>query len=810
LPDPEFFREEETLDIKKFLFRIQYNWWWFALSFFVCLTIAYLVNRYSEEIYQASSSVIVANENTPVSDIETLVADMTKTRNQQSKALVQNEITILKSYKMARLAIEQLDFGITYTMVGRRGIAELILYHQSPFVVIPDTLNNNRLNYPVNITILSSSQYRLEIDDEYKISRVMYFGEVFKHKNFNFMLLPRRPEIIKKLDYFPQKYYFIMNDINGLSNKYRKQLNVTVNDDKGSILILSLKGPNREQICDYLNKLSDVYIESNLIDKNITSSNTIRFINGQLKEIIDSLRLTGFRQQNFLSVYKIVDISQEGNTLYKQFELLNTEKAKTDITSSYFDYIKKYVESKKDNSDIVAPAVMGIQDPLLNALVLQINILNTKKRELQFSVNQSSSVLNEVNEQIENVRRDLNENLENLIQSNNITTLSLNRRIASLEMEIQKLPSTERQLINIRRDFNINDKIYTFLLQKRAEAGITKASNAPDNQRLDMAMPENAIRIKPTYSINYMMALAIGGILPLILLILIEYFNSKIVDKNVIEQLTSAPLLGSVGHNEKLFELPVFENPKSALAESFRALRANLQYFMKSEKNNVIAVSSTVSGEGKTFCAANLAAILAMAGRKTLLVSLDLRKPKVHRIFKLDNSTGISSYLAGITSLEKVIFPTNIQNLFVAVSGPVPPNPAELIESAPMMNFINSLKQQYDYIIIDTPPVAIVTDALLLKEMVDIYVFVVRHGFSDKQVLKLIENLYTKRGITNLALLVNDVLTKGYFNYNSSYGYGYGYGYGYEHGYYDEESKTSTLSFRIFKFLKKNNWKINA
>jgi tyrosine-protein kinase Etk/Wzc len=365
------------------------------------------------------------------------------------------------------------------------------------------------------------------------------------------------------------------------------------------------------------------------------------------------------------------------------------------------------------------------------------------------------------------------------------------------------LPSTERQLINIQRDFNINDKIYAFLLQKRAEAGITKASNAPDNQRLDMAMPENAIRIKPNYSINYMMALAIGGILPLILLILIEYFNSRIVDRNVIEQLTSAPLLGSVGHNEKLFELPVFENPKSALAESFRALRANLQYFMKSEKNNVIAVSSTVSGEGKTFCAANLAAILAMASRKTLLVSLDLRKPKVHRIFKLDNSTGISSYLAGITPLEKVIFPTYIQNLFVAVSGPVPPNPAELIESAPMMNFINSLKQQYDYIIIDTPPVAIVTDALLLKEMVDIYVFVVRHGFSDKQVLKLIENLYTKRGITNLALIVNDVLTKGYFNYNSSYGYGYGYGYGYKHGYYDEESKTQTLSFRIFKLLKK-------
>jgi tyrosine-protein kinase Etk/Wzc len=801
LLDPEFFREEETIDIKKYLFRILYNWWWFALSLFVCFTIAYLVNRYAEKIYQANCSVVVANENTPTSDIESLIADMTKFRNRQSNALVKNEITILKSYKMARLAIEQLDFGITYTLVGRRGIAELILYHQSPFVVIPDTLYNNRLNYPVNITILSPTQYRVDIDDENKISRVMYFGEVFKHKYFNFMLLPRRPKSIKKMEYFPQKYLFIMNDINGLSNKYRKELNVTLNDDKGSILILSMKGPNRELICDYLNKLSEVYIESNLIDKNIASSNTIRFINGQLREIIDSLRHTGFRKQNFRSANRIIDISQEGDALYKQFESLNTEKAKSDIASSYFDYIKKYVESKKDNTDIVAPSVMGLEDPLLNGLIIQINVLNTKKRTLQLSINQSSSILNETNEQIENVRKDLNENLENLIQSNNITAKSLNSRIASLELEIQKLPSTERQLINIQRDFNINDKIYTFLLQKRAEAGITKASNSPDNHLLDRSLPENAIRIKPKYSVNYMMALIIGGMLPLLLLILIEYFNNKIVDRKDIEQLTTVPLLGSVGHNEKLLELPVFENPKSALAESFRALRTNLQYFLKSEKNKVIAVSSTVSGEGKTFCAANLASILAMAGRKTLLVSLDLRKPKVHRIFKLDNSIGISSYLAGITPLEKAISPTNIHNLFVAVSGPVPPNPAELIESASMENFIITTKQLYEFIIIDTPPVAIVTDALLLKEMVDIYIFVVRHGYSGKLVLKLIEDLYTQRGITNLTLLVNDVLTKGYFSYG--YKYGYGYGYWYEHGYYDAETASSKLPARILNLLKR-------
>ena len=237
--------------------------------------------------------------------------------------------------------------------------------------------------------------------------------------------------------------------------------------------------------------------------------------------------------------------------------------------------------------------------------------------------------------QLENLRMDILENVNNLIEANHISLGGLNKRMTALEKEIQKLPSTERQLINIQREFNINDQIYTFLLEKRAEAGITKASNTSDHRLLDIARPENALMIKPKTSMNYMMALVLGGLLPLMLLILIEYFNNKIVDKKDIEQQTSVPILGSVGHNEKSFDLPVFENPKSALAESFRSLRANLQYLLKNERHKIISISSTISGEGKTFCAANLAAILAMAGHKTLLVSLDLRKPKIHKIFRL-------------------------------------------------------------------------------------------------------------------------------------------------------------------------------
>ncbi|HBH49082.1 MAG TPA: capsular biosynthesis protein, partial [Bacteroidales bacterium] len=344
---------------------------------------------------------------------------------------------------------------------------------------------------------------------------------------------------------------------------------------------------------------------------------------------------------------------------------------------------------------------------------------------------------------------------------------------------------------NIQRDFNINDQIYTFLLEKSAEAGITKASNIADHKILDKALPNNAVRIKPKPSSNYMLSLVVGFLIPLVIIILREFFNNKILGKRDIENATSVPILGSVGHNEKHTEIPVFENPKTALSESFRALRANLHFMLKEKNEKVIAVSSTISGEGKTFCAVNLAAIMAMAGKKTLLVGLDLRRPKIHRIFNLNNDAGLSTFLAGRSEANDIVQSTNVESLSIVNSGPVPPNPAELIGSERLVEFIESMKTQFDYIVIDTPPIAIVTDALLLKDLINTYIFVIRHDYSDRSVLKLVDELYTRRGVSNMSILVNDIQVKGYYGYNYSYNYGYGYGYTYRYGqsYYDAEGE---------------------
>jgi tyrosine-protein kinase Etk/Wzc len=791
--------EEEGIDIKKYIFLILTHWWWFAIAMFVSMTIAYMVNRYSQQVYSANCSIIIGEPNSAAGSVESILDELNRIRGNKRKAVVENEITVLKSYKMSRLSLEELDFDVTYTAVGRRSIAETQLYKSCPFIVIPDSNALNTGVGRIDITILSENEFRLEIGDI--ISKKLRFGEEYKTPDYSLKILIRDPGKYTYDKQSSNKYYFTVNNINTMALLYSRGLAVEVNDEKGSILTLSMTGFVPHQITDYLNKLSEVYIRSNLEEKNITSENTIRFIDEQLQSIVDSLERTGLRLQNFRSANKVIDLSKEGNFLFDQLQSLQSERVSIDMNDHYYRYLLEYIDKKSDYSDVVAPSVIGIQDQLLNSLVRSLNELNLQKRNLDFSIQNNSPQNIQIINQITNTRNALRENLKNLVDNNQIAQETLNDRIGKIDAEVQKLPATERQLINIQRKFTINDQIYTFLLQKRAEAGITKASNISDHKQLDLARPENATLIKPKISMNYMLALALGGGLPLIFLLIIEFFDTKITDRRFLESNLRVPIIGNIGHKDEGGELPVNEKPGSSMAESFRALRTNLQYILKDPNAKVIAVSSAVSGEGKTFCSLNLATIFAMAGRKTLLVNLDLRRPKIHRVFNLTNEIGMSTYLIGKTPFDEAVRSTNINNLFVATSGPIPPNPAELIDSDRMKQFVEKAKSQFDFIIIDTPPIAIVSDTMILKDSIDAFIFVIRHNYSDRQVIDLINHVSKSRILINPGVIINDIEVKGYYGYSYryEYGYGYGYSYSYRHDYYTDVDKEASFWKRLFK-----------
>ena len=515
----------------------------------------------------------------------------------------------------------------------------------------------------------------------------------------------------------------------------------------------------------------------------------IEFIEEQLELISDSLKVVEGNLESFRLTNKLIDMSREGIVIQQRLEKIDNEKTTLLLQESYYKYLTEYIEFKNENEDIVAPTVMGVTDQLLIKLVNELSLLQQDKKKLAMNLSESVEPLKLIDAKILATRTAIKENIRSgLLTLANIKT-DIDVRLKKVEQDVRRLPSTERQMITIQRKFDINNTVYTFLLEKRAEAKIALASNVADNQIIDYAGFYSSSLVKPKKIQNIITAVILGLFIPLLFIIIFDFLNNKILDKNDIEKQTNAPILGFISHNKLSTEIPVVKNPGSTLSESFRSVRTNLKYFIKDFKNPVISVSSTITGEGKTFFSTNLAAILAVSGKKVLLVGLDLRKPRIHKIIGVNNDIGISNLLIGEEKFENVVIKTEIENLWYAPSGPVPPNPAELIESPSMVEFIEKAKKRFDYIIIDTPPVAIVTDALLVSPFTDFYIFVVRQRYSSKNTIGLIDELHKNENIKSLGIVVNDINVSGYYGYGLRYGYSMGYGYNYGYNYYYQYGK---------------------
>lgn len=771
------FLEEDNFDIKKILFQIISNWYWFAISLFGALFIAYLVNRYTEQIYTVSSTLIVRDDENSrgLTGQENLLRGLNLIRNTKS---IQNEIGILGTYSLAQRAIRELgeDFLISYVAVGRRGIKELKLYKSSPFYVDGADSIALPVGLPIFITIQSKHEYLLEVEAGYSLSQKCQFNQRVELHGIVFNLKLRNPEAFNE-NLIGKKHYFFQNSFNGLVNTYKSKVYIEQIHQKGSILRLTSSGFVAQQEADYLNKLMEVYIKNNLEEKNRIADNAIRFIDSQLSSMADSLQRAEIALQQFRLENKILDLSTEGAILFDKLKLLQDQKTENELKIWYIKYLRDYISQKKDIGDIVAPSTIGVDDSQLNDLLLQLNQVYLEYKEQLVAAKPDSPIFKQAEARTENLKKTVTEKLNSMLEAINIAEIDIDKRIAQVEKELFKLPLNEQQLIKIERKFNILDKLYTYLLEKRAEAGISKASNVADNRILDFAMPENSWQIKPNRKNNNLMAIIFGLAIPSVIIILINFLNNRINDLKEIAKHTKTPILGSIGHNRFNTNLPVLEKPKSTLTESFRAVRTNLQYMLTDPEKKVITITSTISGEGKTFIAANLSAIITLNSKRVLVIGMDLRKPKLQNFFGTAYNKGLSTYLIGKDSAEEIVIDTEYSNLFYVPSGPIPPNPAELIGGPKMDEFIEWAKQRFDYVILDTPPIAIVTDALLAQRFSDMVLFVVRFNYSTWEVLKLVEELKNSEAAKNIALIINDLQHK------KMYGYGYGYSYGYNYGY---------------------------
>ncbi len=781
--DPRF--EDDSIDFKRYISLFISNWYWFAAALFIAISIAYGINRWSEDVYTVSATLLIKDDQT-----SSLTNIFPGSQGFGSLQNLKNEMGILKSYNLNYKVMQELpDFYVEYTAVGKRGIVENRMYTRAPFVVVYDTLARQTIGQKVEIKILSDQRYRLFINGDKNFETEREFGESFNEAGFDFKIVSRDSNGFRFDPDASNRYYFRFLNPSSLANSYRSKLSIAPIEEEASLVTLSTTGFVPLQEADYLNKLMDVYIQDGLDFKNKTAAQTMEFIEKQLLTISDSLELAEGNLERFRLSNKLIDISREGALIQNKVEQIDAERTALLLRKNYYEYLKDYVDTKKETGDIVAPSVLGITDQLLIRLVNDLSQAQQQKKQLALNLFESSEPLRIIESNIATIRKAIRENIDNGLQTIENSLVEVNKRLADIENEIRRLPSTERQLINIQRKFDINNTVYTYLLEKRAEAGIAKASNVSDNRIIDYAGFYNISQIRPKRKQNLMMAFVLGIFLPVLGIILVDYLNNKIIDKKDIEKVTKAPVIGFISHNTLKTEIPVAEKPGSTLSESFRSVRTNLKYFLKDTANPVIAVSSTITAEGKTFISVNLAAIIATLDKKVLLVGLDLRKPRTHKIFGIDKDEGISKFLIGESKFEEVIVKTEIENLWYAPSGPVPPNPAELIESPAMKEFIEKARKKFDFIIIDTPPVAIVTDALLLSNIADFYIFVVRQRYSSKNTLGLIDELYRNENIRHIGIIINDISLSGYYGYGLRYGYSLGYGYNYGYNYYGNYGK---------------------
>ncbi|NPA36051.1 MAG: polysaccharide biosynthesis tyrosine autokinase [Chlorobi bacterium] len=790
------FTQSSSTDIKKFISKMISGWYLFLIAFIIIIGFVVLFNLYSTPTYSATTTLLIRDDTKQTLGAESLIQNFSFKMTDN----IQNEIGILKSYSLTKRTLKELHFDVSYYKQIRWAsnislpFLKRNLYKESPIIVIPDSGAVQTYNKYFKVRILSRKDFRLIFNaklpnnQKVEIDEVFLFGQPIKSSFFNFTIKlsdKYSPDFdTETSDLYTYDYFFKLNNLDELTNYYEEALHISFLYKDASILELKLKGEHPQKICDYLNKLTDTYLLAELELKNQIANSTIEFIDRQISGISDSLKTAENNFQQFRSSHNIINISAEGNYTMQKMEDLVKEKSKYERMAQYYDYLFDYIEGKNDFKDVIVPSTMGIEDAMLNSLVTRLSDLHAKRALVLLSVREKSPQIKQLNKEIENTRNALLENVRNIVKSTRIAIAGLDKQIAQVEQEMKMLPKTERELINYKRSFTLNDQIYTFLLQKRSEAGIALASNVSDHRVLDRAEPANTLQVSPNKKLNFFIGILLSFLLPVAFISMRDFFNTKITDQYSIEDHTSIPIIGYVTHQKNNKKGTVYDNPKSSLAEAFRAIRTNLQFLLVDHDDiPVIGVTSSIAGEGKTFCSTNIAAIISMSNKRTLVVGMDLRKPQTHTHFEISNAKGLSNYLIHDATFEEIVMPTSIPKLYITPAGPIPPNPSELLETERMQSFFDEAKKHFDVIILDTPPVALVTDAIIISKYTDTMIFVVRHNYSDKHAIQFINTLYEQKKLKNLSILVNDIRIP---HYVANYNYGYGYGYKNGSGYYEE------------------------
>ena len=775
-------REERDFDLKAFLLNYMRYWYLFAISLFLAFMIAKYYNWYKNPVFGITAKMLVKDERAGKDRFLRQLEVEAPAKN------IENEIEILRSHDLMAKALGELNFEVSYFLVGDVKVSEV--YKDSPFRVEIDRLDYAAYAIQFFVEILDNDRYTLSYETKNGVFSIQStFGEtidiglgriaLFKRPNF--------PSNMADPTYEKRNYKLEFNTISYNQSKYLSKLNVGLSRPQSTILQIYIEDEVPQKALDFINALISVYLENDVDIKNKAAGATAEFLDEQLTAITTDLESIETSREEYKVSKGIVDLQSESKTVLEGIRELDERKALNETRLILIRQLRKYIVDNQDLEDL-APAVMGIDDPLLVKLINKLTELQSQREILINSSTVNNPKLLSINAEIQLTRASLLENIRNIERALDRKAEEIETSLSGYQGRIRRIPTTERELLEIERRFRIQESLYVFLLEKRAELSISLAATESDTRVVDKpyVLPGP---IAPVPQRAYSIALLLGIFIPVLSIFLVEKLNDKVMAPGIIKRLTQVPIIGTVSYNKDSSPLVTVNKPRSAIAEEFRNIRTNLSFFPTKGKAGVYLVTSSIGTEGKTFTAMNLAGVLAASGARTILVGLDLRKPRIVENFGVENNLGCSTYLSGHVTLDDIIHPATQAGFpDLLPSGPTPPNPSELILSERMRQLISELSARYDKIVIDTPPVGLVSDGFVLAQYSDVVLFVVREGVTRRGHLEHVEELRRKGRLQGMAIVFN-AMRKGSkaYGYAGAYGYGYGYGYGQDYGHYFEE-----------------------
>ena len=796
--------ESDELDISTLILVARRSLLWMLLLITLGLTASWLYLRYTKPVYKSASLLKIdeGNQGSALGlggQMPAAIAD----KGRGSK--LAGEVEVIKSNIIYKRLKDSLALDVNYYVQGT--VLEAEMYGTSPFHVTYKITDPALYNRKFNVKFINNSRFKLDFNNQDRPVNGEYnTGQTILLPGINLQITATPLLTAKAID---ENYHFTIQDDNSVNAYLGKNLTVEIVNPDANTIQIAFNDFNPRKAQDIVNKIDSVYLVEKLALKSEVTRNQLRFLDQILAENGQSLQNAEDRLQNFVQGSGTYDVKGELTAISAKLEKLDLDRTALGEKLSLLAQVAQMANQDRLTSDETQtieqsiPALAEIEDPLLNGQLSELNSLQYRLRQTARSYTDQTEVVQAAQAKIKFARASIRQLLLQNQRLLRIALQQLDEQRGKLVAQLQGLPAKGTEMARLQRPLNLYEKFYLQLMDRKVGFNIEKAGTTADFQILSPASPP-AAPVFPNKLIVYAVGLA-GSLMLGLGLIAVRYFmHNTITNVRELERSTKASVLGIIPTYDKekmeVSRLVVDKNPKSAISESIRSIRTNLDFISSAKKKRLISVTSTISGEGKTFVTVNLGGIIALSGQKVIILDLDMRKPKINLAFGSENTKGISTILIERHNVQECIQPTVIESLQFISAGPTPPNPSELILSDRFDLMIQELFLTYDVILVDTPPVGLVTDGILIMRKADIPLYIVRAEYSRKAFIKNMNRLIRSNNLTRTCTILNDARGSG-----SSHGYGYGYGYGYGaygQGYYEEQA-TKPLNFgeKLKKFF---------